>query len=166
MPAAGFSHRQPSPAELQELFEKQFIPEPMSGCWLWIGPLFKRGGYACFTCRPAGLQMVRANRLSWKIYCGPVADDEHILHRCDNRICVNPDHLFKGDQIINMRDKVSKDRQDRGEIHGMAKLSEDEAISIIADRRLQRLIAADHGVSVPTVSDIKRGRSWAHLPRA
>lgn len=109
--------------------------------------------------------MVRANRLSWRLYCGPLSSDEHVLHHCDNRVCVNPDHLFKGDQAANMQDKVAKGRQDRGELHGMSKLSEDEARAIILDTRLYREIAADFGVSLPTISDIKRGRSWAHLPR-
>lgn len=110
--------------------------------------------------------MVRANRLSWKIYRGPLDAEDHVLHRCDNRVCVNPDHLFKGDQVANMKDKVAKGRQTRGENHGPAKLSESEAILILDDRRLLREIAAEFCVSVMTVSDIKRGRSWAHLPRA
>ncbi|WP_370196517.1 HNH endonuclease signature motif containing protein [Aurantimonas sp.] len=139
-------------------------PEPNSGCWLWSGPVFKlRGGYGCFTMRPAGIIQHRAHRVSWTLYRGEIPEKAHVLHKCDNPLCVNPDHLFLGDQPGNMADKVGKSRQDRGETHGMAKLTEDQAKSIIADDRRLIEIAADYGVSVPTVSDIRRGYSWKHL---
>lgn len=140
---------------------------PDEGCWIWTGQLFgRRGGYGSFTCRPAGVLRVRAHRFAAMLSLGrALARDEHVLHRCDNPMCVRPDHLFLGDQASNMRDKVSKARQNHGAGHGMHKLTEREAISIIMDRRLQRIIANEYDVSVPTISDIKRGRSWKHLDR-
>lgn len=146
-------------------FEERFIPEPNTGCWIWMGNRFslKRGGYGCFTMRPAGIRAVRAHRLSWEIYCAAITPAQHVLHRCDNPICVNPDHLFLGDQRSNMDDKVSKARQDRGDQHGMHKLSEQDARAIKADPRKHAEIASQYGVSYVTVSDIKRGRSWRHL---
>ncbi|MGP4691601.1 HNH endonuclease [Agrobacterium cavarae] len=107
--------------------------------------------------------MQRAHRVSWALYCHPITEAQHVLHTCDNRLCVNPAHLFLGDQSANMDDKVAKGRQDRGEKHGMAKLTEDQAIAIKFDARLYREIAETYSVSIMTVSDIKRGRSWKHL---
>jgi hypothetical protein len=96
-----------------------FMPEPNSGCWIWLGPIFeKRGGYGCFTMRPAGIIMQRAHRVSWKLYRrADLPKEVHILHHCDNVLCVNPDHLFEGDQAANMRDKSLKGRQLRGKNH-------------------------------------------------
>lgn len=150
---------------LLENFEALLTPEPNSGCWLWIGNQFSmsRGGYGCFTSRPHSVINKRAHRAAWELYKGPVASCEHVLHRCHNALCVNPDHLFLGNQASSMAYKVSKGRQNKGEDHGRHKLTEHDAIAIILDTRKQKDISYDYGVSVPTVSDIKRGRSWRHL---
>lgn len=164
MPPRGYSHKKPSQNELLDAFERRFIPEPMSGCWLWTGNYFsKRGSYGCFTMRPAGIFMMRAHRLSWILYRGPIDPTLHVLHRCDNPGCVNPDHLFLGNQSSNMRDKVAKDRQDKGEKHGHAKLSAADVFAIRSNNKPQKIAAALYGVSVVTISDIRRRRSWAHL---
>ena len=106
--------RGPKSKSIKEEFEDRFIPEPNSGCWLWIGPIFKlRGGYGCFNYKTELMQ--RAHRVSWKLYCdNTITEKDHVLHKCDNTICVNPDHLFIGDQILNMYDKSMKGRQLEG----------------------------------------------------
>jgi hypothetical protein len=81
-----------------------------------MGPTIIRGGYGCFTARPFGLIMARAHRVAWLLYRGDPGK-KHILHHCDNVLCVNPDHLFLGDQATNMRDKALKGRQLHGENH-------------------------------------------------
>jgi predicted CXXCH cytochrome family protein len=52
----------------------------------------------------------RAHRVSWELYRGPIPKDALVLHRCDVRSCINPDHLFLGSQQANVRDAVSKGR--------------------------------------------------------
>lgn len=159
-----FSRYSPVSQSVQDAFEYHVSPEPNSGCWLWTGPVFShRGGYGCFTMRSAGLIQQRAHRVSWSIYCHEISSEAHVLHACDNPTCVNPAHLFLGTQTSNMEDKVAKRRQDRGERHGMHKLTENDAIAIRSDPRQFKEIAEEYGVSVPTISDIKCGRSWAHL---
>ena len=69
-----------------------------------------------FTHRPSGIIMQRAHRLSWKFYRDDsITEEQHVLHKCDNPLCVNPDHLFIGDQKMNMEDMSYKGRQTWGE---------------------------------------------------
>ena len=151
-----------SHVDLKSAFESHV--NKTSTCWIWTGMTFAaRGGYGAFTCRPYGIFRQRAHRVAWKIYCSEITSEQHVLHSCDNPVCVNPDHLFIGDQPLNMTDKVTKDRQNKGESHGRHKLTEAEALAIFHDQRLHALIAADYGISFVTVSDIKRRRSWKHL---
>ena len=154
----------PTQSDLLKEFEDRWVPEPNSGCWLWTGNyLKKRGGYGVFTMRPFGMQMVRAHRLSWELHRGQITSDQHVLHRCDNPICVNPDHLFLGDQPSNMQDCKEKKRHTYGEKNHWAKLTEDDVLAIRSDNRLQREIASDYGITGSTVGDIKKRRSWRHL---
>lgn len=85
-------------------FEAFYIPEPMSGCWLWIGGVSYPPGYGRMT------RGQYAHRVSYEIHRGKIPVGMHVLHRCDNRLCVNPDHLFLGTQSDNMRDMMAKGR--------------------------------------------------------
>lgn len=141
-----------------------FHVEKTDDCWLWTGPVFAlRGGYGSFTMRSAGVVQSRAHRVSFELHKRKLRPGEHVLHKCDNPLCVNPKHLIAGDQLSNMIDKVAKGRQNRGESHGRGRLTEAQALAIRDDTRPQVEIAAEYGVSVPTVSDIQCGRSWKHL---
>ena len=88
-----------------ERFEAKYTPEPMSGCWLWIGAV-KASGYGVM--HYAG-RTQRAHRVSYELFVGPIGSS-WVLHRCDNPACVNPDHLFLGDAVDNARDMVAKGR--------------------------------------------------------
>lgn len=100
-------------------FESLFIPEPNSGCWLWLGGTGARG-YGSFTQRADGFVAKRAHRASWILYrCAEITSKEHVLHKCDMPLCVNPEHLFIGTQKDNMSDMARKGRQAQGEKHGM-----------------------------------------------
>jgi hypothetical protein len=105
----------PNTYSLEESFFSHVSPEPNTGCWLWDGPVFKlRGGYGVLTHRPSKTIMRRAHRVSWEIHNGKIIQEEHVLHKCDNPLCVNPDHLFLGDQKTNMEDMSYKGRQTYG----------------------------------------------------
>lgn len=98
--------------DIKKAFESKISPEPTSSIWLWTRNIFSlRNGYGAFTHRPSNIKMQRAYRMSWKIYRNSnISIEDHILHKCDNPLCVNPDHLFVGDQATNMEDKSYKGR--------------------------------------------------------
>jgi hypothetical protein len=113
-----------------------------------------------------------AHRVSWVLTNGPILDGLCVLHRCDNRICVNPSHLFLGTKKDNFQDMITKGRgslqiaPERGEQHRRAKLTEFQARSIFALRAeglLQREIAVLLGVSRGNISGILNGHIWPHI---
>jgi len=92
------------------------IPEPNSGCWLWEGAtLFN--GYGVIGRPGKHNGNVLTHRASWEVHVGSIPEGMYVLHRCDNRRCVLPDHLFLGTQADNLADMVSKGRSCRGERH-------------------------------------------------
>lgn len=150
-------------------FWDKFEPEPNTGCWLWTDSL-DRHGYGQFTITPGFV--VRSHRLSWVLTNGdiPGARGYHglcVCHRCDVRCCINPQHLFLGSNYENRRDSAAKGRMARGERIGGAQLS-DAAVGDIKARlrsgELLRVLAAEYRVHVVTISDIKRNKTWRHVP--
>lgn len=92
-------------------------------CWIWIDVPSSTGyGHLSIGSR----SFILAHRLSWMIHFGDIPDGLLVCHKCDNKICVNPDHLFLGTGVDNMQDAVSKDKVPRGESHSMAVLSDDQ----------------------------------------
>jgi predicted DNA binding protein len=96
-----------------------------------------------------------------------------VLHRCDNRSCVNPDHLFVGTQADNVRDMDTKGRRrvfsHPGERCHLSKLTDDQVRamrleSAVGRRGTQARIARELGISPAAVSDIILRRVWKHLP--
>lgn len=76
------------------------------GCWVWISRVHKRYGWYSWNCKTQG-----AHRVAWQIANGSaIPGGMHVLHRCDNPLCVRPDHLFLGTHLDNMRDMKMKGR--------------------------------------------------------
>lgn len=86
------------------------IGHPM-GCWEWQGGLNTPDGYGEFN-SPEGWSRL-AHRIAWRLERGDIGDDK-VLHECDNKLCVNPDHLYLGDASDNRLDEVK--RGDRGDL--------------------------------------------------
>ncbi len=148
-------------ASLAEKLAHYSMPEP-SGCLLWTGAV-ARHGYGCM--RWDGRTQA-SHRLAWVAANGAIPPEMAVLHRCDVRACINPDHLFLGTQADNMADRDAKGRVGRGETNGLAKLTQKQVLEIRADGRRRREIAAEHGICTATVSRIRRRRAWAHVPTA
>lgn len=76
------------------------------GCWDWLGSLNQFGyGQVSWQGKSIG-----AHRAAHEVAKGPIPEGLHVMHTCDNRKCVNPEHLFLGTRSDNMRDMVAKGR--------------------------------------------------------
>jgi hypothetical protein len=88
-------------------FERQFIPEPNSGCWLWLGYIrnHDRSKYKYGTLRWTN-KRVLAHRFAYEWYKGPIPAGKDLDHLCRNTLCVNPDHLEVVSHLENMRRSI------------------------------------------------------------
>lgn len=135
------------------------------GCWEWTAAT-DVGGYGVFN---TGRRMSRAPRVSWVLAYGPLPERVIVMHRCDNRLCVRPEHLELGDQKRNVADMDVRGRRGRGwhptrrgEAHQAAKLTDEqvEAVRVLrAAGWTQRRIGALLGLSHTYVGQLERGES-------
>jgi hypothetical protein len=137
---------------IKERFEKYIIPEPNSGCWLWCGS-WNEDGYGVIRIKR---RTVRAHRVSWELYKGPVPEDFKALHKCDTPPCVNPQHLFLGTQIENIFDRDSKNRN-----KGI--FTDEQVRAIRCDNRSQSIIGKENGVSRATIQLIKARKTYCRV---
>lgn len=128
-----------------------------SGCWEWSGA--KGGdGYGRFNVGKHRTKL--AHRVSWGLHRGDEPPAERmVLHRCDNRRCVNPDHLFLGTARDNTHDMM---RKRRGAGHFTRTLSDADVATIKAmvGPLSQSEVARRFGVFPSQVSRIVRGESY------
>lgn len=144
-----------------ERFWDLLIPEPNSGCWLWCGARYGNGyGYFKF-----GKGGIPAHRFAWRLYNGEIPAGLLVCHRCDNRVCVNPEHLFVGSHSDNLNDMHAKGRNNtpRGERHIRAKLTERDVIDIRNDIRSLVEIGRQYGFDKSYAWKIKNRWHWKHI---
>jgi hypothetical protein len=146
------------PMDIKERFMRH-VNVTLNSCWLWTGQL-DSCGYGTFSGTKLG---VRAHRISWKLYRGDIDTKTCVLHKCDTRNCVNPDHLFLGTRGDNNKDKTLKNRAVRGEKVFCAKLTEKKVLEIRAANEDWIELAKKYGVSVWTINNIKSGHTWKWL---
>lgn len=132
-------------------------------CILWPRGCFT-SGYGALSVRG---KMRLAHRVAYCDYHGLDLEGikgKIVMHTCDTRSCVNPDHLRLGTVQDNVRDMLSKGR-DRvvGERNGRARLSTDQVLSIRSDSRPQSVLAYEYGVGQQHISRLKGRKRWAHV---
>lgn len=138
------------------------LVEP-SGCWKWTGAIGSHGRYGIVGL--VGKQWL-AHRASWFLFRGEDPGGRAVCHRCDNGLCVNPDHLFLGTQGDNVTDMERKGRSNhpRHEAHGRAKLTAADVLSIRArvnsGESIRKVAKSYAHVHRQTVRSAARGETW------
>lgn len=178
------------PVPLEPRFYSRVSPEPNTGCWLWTGAV-NDSGYGVIA---VGGRQRRATFAALVLHGRTPEAGVYVLHRCDQPACVNPDHLFTGTQLDNMKDCVSKGRMPsgpglprargdrhwtrtqpekvralvkRGEACPTAKLTASQ-VTEIRRRRVSgeqmKPIARAYGVSRALIGQIVNRRIWREIP--
>jgi HNH endonuclease len=156
-----------------------------AGCWIWEGCCALNGYGQFHAVKNGRLTKCLAHRISWLISNGGKWPKLQVLHRCDNPACVNPEHLWLGTQLDNLRDMSEKGRGSLGERNGwsthpermrvrddhpMAKLTSSDVSKIRARYKFRSktdstvAIAKDYGVTQSLISHIIRGKLWKPIP--
>lgn len=164
----------------RRLADKIFVTK--NGCFVWNACLGS-SGYG--SVRLNG-KLCSVHRIAWELEFGPIPEGFCVLHKCDNRQCVNPNHLFLGTHGDNARDRMSKNRNSehlrkglrngaytcpekrcRGEQNGASKLRKNQVQEI---RKLyaqgtnsQRALAKTFGVAQSIIGAIVRREIWQHV---
>ena len=151
-------------ADLERFWRGVDVSAP-NECWEWKFGL--RSGYGRIVINRVG---VSTHRLSWELHHGrSIPDGLHILHHCDNKRCVNPDHLYAGTKADNGRDASERGRMKAfiGSSNPATSLTERTVRKIRMElfRGLSiKRTAAMFGVGATTVAHIRARRTWRHIP--
>ena len=156
----------PKPRSLVDRFWDKF-ERPAEGCWNWMASCYTNG-YGKIGYGPACRSHISVHRLAWMLWNGPIPDGLDVLHTCDNRKCVRPDHLFLGTQKDNMQDMYNKGRaivpDRRGSHNGRAKLT---ALDVVEIRILYATgyyshqdLAHRYGVGRSTIGHVINNYTW------
>ncbi len=157
----------------------------INNCWEWQGGL-NNAGYGKIR---NGKKHLSAHRLSYELFKGQIPEGKLVCHSCDNKKCVNPDHLWLGTQKENIQDakkkgilpkqfgrkhseetlkklKLRKHSDRRGDKHHLKKLTSDDVFKIreLLDQGIKQVeIAKLYDVDSSAISNIKRKRNWSHI---
>lgn len=171
--ACGYKSRATNPYDLWKQVDTSGGPE---SCWEWQGRT--NFGYGIVMIHGRN---IRVHRLSYELVNGPIPDGLMVRHKCDNRRCVNPDHLEVGTHQDNMDDMMERGRKPMGELHhtvarpetvvrgernGRAKLTDDAVRSIhrmVRDGMTISAIARHFNVSRSLVRKVRDGEVWRHV---
>lgn len=150
----------PTFEQAAETVRARSVLDRKSGCRVWSGCAGTkrgkfRGGYGLVRVD----KMVSVHRVAYESEYGPIPEGAHVLHRCDNRLCTEPTHLYLGTNTSNIVDKCSRDRSGK-------------KLCIAKVKRMRRMLGKGvprskvsklFGVHTVTVGRIERRERWAHI---
>jgi hypothetical protein len=132
-------------------------------CWPWLGKPLSHG----YGSMRINNKQTRVHRVSYEINRGDIPKGLLVCHRCDNRICVNPNHLFLGTYTDNNRDRQNKGRTAlpalKGDFCPASKLKEAQIIYIRSSSKSSKDLAKEIGIAYSTIRQIRNRGSWKHI---
>lgn len=161
------------PIVSDEVFEARFWSRVRKSgpdeCWEWTACRYTTG-YGAITKNGRNLH---GHRLAWQYTFGPIPPGLFVCHRCDNKGCCNPAHLFIGTCLENTRDMIRKgrarhDNNRKGERHYKARLTEADVREIISLKNSglgAKVLGVRFGVSAANIGSIWGNHIWRHIPR-
>lgn len=158
----------PQPKTLEERFWPKV--QKTETCWIWTGRP-NPGGYGQINSGGKHGWPLLAHRVSYEwAWDAPIPRSICVLHHCDNRMCVRPDHLFLGTRPDNMADKIAKGRQLRGTDHPLAKLTWEQVAEIKRRYTLGGVsyatLGQEYGVDFGRIGRIVRNEAWQPHPHS
>jgi len=130
------------------------------GCYICISHKVGASGYPYIYRNGISISAVK---YLWEQKYGKAPKEICFLHKCDNRLCINPDHIFLGTKTDNAKDRDSKLRQAYGSRNGMAKLKEKDVLEIFHDKSSYPEISLKFGISEGQIERIKNKECWKIL---
>jgi hypothetical protein len=143
-----------------ERFMARVVPEPNTGCWLWLGAPCSQG-YGRFR---IGGKNERPHRAAWLLFVGEIPDGLEVCHACDLPACVNLAHLHLGTHAQNMAEMAARNRSASGARNAHARLTLAAVDWICSSPDHAAVVAAQFGVHEQHVRAIRRGRFWRTRP--
>jgi hypothetical protein len=143
------------PKTLDDLKLRTTLGGPDGTCWEWQAAKIK--GYGVVS---VGGRKHRAHRGALEMHSGPIPDGLWALHRCHNRPCINPDHLYAGTVLDNNRDTDAAGHKPRGESASWAKLTEGDVAAIRASDDTNAALARRYGVTPTAIFKVRNNLSW------
>ena len=102
----------------------------------------------------------RLHRLVYTFYTGFIEKDFIIMHSCDNKLCINPEHLVKGTYSDNSRDMCLKERSSKGEKHYRTILTKEDILYIRRKYRSRTDLAKQFNMTRANISKIQLYKTW------
>lgn len=144
---------------IYDRLDDKFIVDEVTGCWVWVGAVAS-SGYGKIGAGGKWGKTISAHRVAWEKVHGEVPGKLQVLHRCDNKLCVNPQHLWVGTQVDNIQDCISKGRIKT------TKLTKDQVVMIrsnyqkgVGTTEISRAL----NVHQTTIQRVVSRKTWGHI---
>lgn len=131
-----------------------------NGCYICISHKPNKNGYPHM--RRNGKRQKIAHYLYEQKY-GVIPKNMCGCHKCDNRLCINPEHLFLGTHQDNMRDKINKGRQRKGTNVNTAKLTENDVLTIFHSKEKTMILTKKYDITRNSIYKIRKGINWKSI---